>query len=89
MRTMNFEVGSSIAILGGGAVGLSAVIGAVLQKCKTIILVEPHKFRRDLALKLGATHVIDPMGSDIASEIRKVVAGTCLIFLIILGRRRE
>src|SRR5271154_5104474 len=52
--------GSSILVLGGGAVGLSAVMGAVIQGCAPIIVVEPHAARRALALELGATHAIDP-----------------------------
>jgi aryl-alcohol dehydrogenase len=52
---------SSILILGGGTVGLAGVLGAVVQGCKTIIVSEPHQYRRDLAISLGATHVIDPL----------------------------
>ena len=57
--------GSSILITGGGPVGLSAVMGAVIQGCETIILLEPQPGRRGFALEIGATHVLDP--SDISS----------------------
>jgi aryl-alcohol dehydrogenase len=60
MKALACEGGSSLLITGGGAVGLAAVMGAVVQQCKTIIVVEPHAARRELALSLGATHVIDP-----------------------------
>lgn len=60
MNSLACERGSSILILGGGAVGLSAVMGSVVQGCSTIIVLEPHASRRALAKELGATHVIDP-----------------------------
>ena len=66
--------GSSILITGGGAVGLSAVMGAAIQGCGTIVVVEPHASRRTLALQLGATHVIDPADCpDLAAAVRAIL----------------
>jgi aryl-alcohol dehydrogenase len=59
MRSLACEPGSSILITGGGAVGLSAVMGARIQGCSQIIVLEPHAARRDLAQELGATHVLN------------------------------
>jgi aryl-alcohol dehydrogenase len=65
--------GSSLLITGGGAVGLSAVMGAAIQGCGTVIVVEPHAARRALALELGATHAIDPAASpDLAGAVRAI-----------------
>ncbi|WP_165323046.1 NAD(P)-dependent alcohol dehydrogenase [Rhizorhabdus phycosphaerae] len=73
MRSLACPTGSSIAIFGGGPVGLAAVMGAVIQGCATIILVEPVEARRRIAQELGATHVIDPMQGDISAAIRAVL----------------
>ncbi|RJF94328.1 NAD(P)-dependent alcohol dehydrogenase [Oleomonas cavernae] len=74
MRSLACEAGSTLLITGGGAVGLSAVMGAAIQQCATIIVVEPHAVRRQLALELGATHVIDPIASpDLAVAVRAIV----------------
>jgi len=74
MRSLKADKGSSILILGGGAVGLSAVMGAKIQGCATIIVLEPHEARRKLAMELGATHTIDPKAqTDFAAEVRKIV----------------
>lgn len=73
MRSMACPAGSSIAIFGGGPVGLAAVMGALIQQCATIIMIEPFAQRREAALKLGATHVIDPVSVDVASAIRAIV----------------
>ncbi|EJL30826.1 Zn-dependent alcohol dehydrogenase, class III [Caulobacter sp. AP07] len=77
MRALACPPGSTIAIFGGGPVGMSAVMGAVIQACASIILVEPIAARRDLALELGATHVVDPGDGDgdVAAAIRAILPG--------------
>ena len=73
MRSMACPAGSTIAIFGGGPVGLAGVMGAKVQSCRTIVLVEPIVARRSLALELGATHVIDPAAEDVGFAIRKIL----------------
>ncbi len=74
MLALACPAGSSLLITGGGAVGLSAVMGAVIQGCGTIIVVEPHAARRALATELGATHVIDPNAEkDLAAAVRAIL----------------
>lgn len=73
MRSMACPAGSTIAIFGGGPVGLAAVMGAAIRQCATVILIEPLAQRREVAMKLGATHVIDPMAIDVAAAIRGIV----------------
>jgi aryl-alcohol dehydrogenase len=74
MRSLACPAGSSIAIFGGGPVGLAAVMGAVIQQCAIILLIEPVAARRAMALELGATHVIDPAASgDLAEALRAIV----------------
>lgn len=70
MRSMACPAGSSIAIVGGGPVGLAAVMGARIQGCATIAVVEPVESRRQLALDLGATHVVDPRSGDVTERLR-------------------
>ncbi|MEQ8558230.1 MAG: NAD(P)-dependent alcohol dehydrogenase [Henriciella sp.] len=70
MRSLEAQPASSVLITGGGSVGLSAVMGAAICECSTIVLVEPHAARRELALDFGATHVIDPgEAPDLASAL--------------------
>ncbi|HLZ83324.1 MAG TPA: NAD(P)-dependent alcohol dehydrogenase [Caulobacteraceae bacterium] len=74
MLALACPAGSSILVTGGGAVGLSAVMGAALQGCGTIIVVEPHASRRALAMELGATHAIDPVASpDLPAAVRAIL----------------
>ncbi|NLE82097.1 MAG: NAD(P)-dependent alcohol dehydrogenase [Rhodococcus sp.] len=73
MRSLNCRPGSTVLIAGAGSVGLAAVMGAVVQGAATIIAVEPHRSRRDLALELGATHVVDPAAGPLVDQVRAIV----------------
>ncbi len=74
MNSLACPPGSSIAVFGGGPVGLAAVMGAVIRGCSTIILVEPVAARREIALEIGATHVIDPASAgNLAEALRAIV----------------
>jgi aryl-alcohol dehydrogenase len=74
MRSLNVSAGSSLLVLGGGSVGLSAVLAAVVREQSVIIVVEPVAKRRELALELGATHVIDPAAGVVAEQVRAILA---------------
>jgi S-(hydroxymethyl)glutathione dehydrogenase/alcohol dehydrogenase len=60
MTNCPVEVASDVVIFGAGPVGLSAVQGAKIKGASRIIVIEPIPYRRALALKLGATDVVDP-----------------------------
>ncbi len=67
------EAGSDVAVFGLGPIGVSAVQGARIQGAKTIIGIDPIRYRRELALAVGATHVLDPnelRGNDLLNRIR-------------------
>ncbi len=71
MLALACRKGRSLLITGGGAVGLCAVMGAAIQECAPIIVVDPLASRRALATSLGATDVIDPADTpDLAAAVR-------------------
>ena len=71
------DFGASVVVLGAGPVGLSAVQGARIRGASQVIVVEPIKTRRDLALKLGATLALDPNveGDGLVQKIRDLCSG--------------
>jgi S-(hydroxymethyl)glutathione dehydrogenase/alcohol dehydrogenase len=77
MCLFQVEPGSDVVVLGAGAIGSSAVQGARVMGAGQIIAVEPIKARRDLALKLGATTVLDPNaeGDGLVEKIRGLCKG--------------
>lgn len=60
LHSLAAQPGDSILVLGGGSVGLSAVMATVIAGCDRIVVAEPHASRRRLAMELGATDAIDP-----------------------------
>lgn len=67
--------GSSIAIFGAGSVGLAAVMAAKLVGCATIVAVDMNPARLQLALEVGATHVVDARNQNVVEAIKAVSAG--------------
>jgi len=65
--------GSAIAVFGCGSVGLSAVMAAKISNCGMIIGVDQMPSRLDMALELGATHIINTVETpDAVKAIRKL-----------------
>lgn len=60
MTLAPIDVASDVVVFGAGPVGLSAIQGARIKGASQIIAVEPIRYRRELALKLGATTAVDP-----------------------------
>jgi S-(hydroxymethyl)glutathione dehydrogenase/alcohol dehydrogenase len=54
------QTGSTVAVVGCGPLGLSAVQGARISGASKIIAIDPIRARRDVALRVGATDVLDP-----------------------------
>ena len=73
LRSLKVKEGGSVLILGGGSVGLSAVMAAVLAGAETVIVAEPLESRRLAAKDLGATHVLDPVAGHLTEQIRAIV----------------
>ncbi len=72
-RRANVRPGESVAVFACGGVGLAAVLGARLVSAHPIVAVEPLAAKRELALRLGATHAIDPGAEDAVPAIRAIV----------------
>lgn len=61
--------GSSVAVLGGGVIGLLTVQLARLAGATTIILSTRQASRRALAEDLGATATVDPTAADVINAV--------------------
>ena len=73
LNTLAVQAGDTVLVSGGGPVGLSGVMAAAAMGAETIILVDPLSTRRDFAMKIGATHCIDPMRGDFAQSVRAIL----------------
>ncbi|EPZ14350.1 hypothetical protein M622_18810 [Thauera terpenica 58Eu] len=76
INSLGIGPGQSLAVFGGGGVGLSALLGARAVGAAQVVVVEPNAARRALALELGASHAFDPFaGDDLVAAIRAATGG--------------
>jgi aryl-alcohol dehydrogenase len=75
MHGLRPPAGSSIAVFGVGAVGLSAIVAARIVGCSTIVAVDVVPERLRVALELGATHAVSGRSENPTSEIVDLTAG--------------
>ena len=68
MDKIEMKIGMRVAVCGGGPIGLLALQALHMNGASSITLIEPIAARRDLAMKYGAEHVIDPMNEDVVSR---------------------
>ncbi|WP_432814754.1 Zn-dependent alcohol dehydrogenase [Sphingorhabdus sp.] len=67
--------GETVAVIGCGGVGLATINAAKIAGAGRIIAADPIPEKRALAMKLGATDVIDPMDADAAKQIQELTKG--------------
>ncbi|OXS31256.1 Zn-dependent alcohol dehydrogenase [Streptomyces sp. XY006] len=60
LNTADLEAGSSVAVIGCGGVGISAIQGARLRGAAEIVAVDPVAARREAAVRFGATRAVAP-----------------------------
>ncbi|MFF1910844.1 zinc-binding dehydrogenase [Streptomyces sp. NPDC058239] len=73
INTAALRPGQSTVVYGLGGVGLSAVLGARAAGAYPIIAVDPVQEKRDLAVRLGATHAYAP--GDAIEAVRELTSG--------------
>ncbi|MFC5719980.1 alcohol dehydrogenase catalytic domain-containing protein [Streptomyces gamaensis] len=72
LNTARVPAGSTVAVIGCGGVGVSAVQGARIAGAATIVAVDPVERRREGALRLGATEAVHP---DALADARRRITG--------------
>lgn len=75
MNALKVSPGSSFAVFGGGAVGLSAVMAARVAGAAIIITADVVPSRLALARELGATHTINSRETDPVEAVREITGG--------------
>jgi len=66
--------GTTVAVFGGGGVGLMAILGAGVVGASAIV-VDPVAHKRDVALSLGARAAVDPTTGDASAQIKELTGG--------------
>ncbi|MBE1161991.1 zinc-dependent alcohol dehydrogenase family protein [Dyella acidiphila] len=66
------QPGSTVVVVGDGAVGLMGVLSARQMGAARIIAMSRHKARQELALEFGATDIIAERGDAGVAELKKM-----------------
>ncbi|MBN6885464.1 Zn-dependent alcohol dehydrogenase [Cytobacillus horneckiae] len=75
VNTANVRMGSSVAVVGLGGVGLSALLGAVASGARDIIAVDINPEKLHFAKELGATHIFNSKDKDCIERIKEITSG--------------
>ncbi len=67
--------GSSVVVVGDGAVGLSAVLAAAQLGATTIIAMSRHADRQRIATAFGATHLVAERGGEGVAAVKELTGG--------------
>lgn len=71
----NVKPGSTVVVVGDGAVGLLGVLSATQMGAERIIAMSRHPSRQTLAREFGATDIVEERGDDGVSRIKELTLG--------------
>ncbi|PYX84977.1 MAG: IMP dehydrogenase, partial [Acidobacteria bacterium] len=71
----NVKPGSTVAVVGDGAVGLLGVLSAKQMGAKRIIAMSRHASRQKLAREFGATDIVTERGEEGIARIKELTKG--------------
>ncbi len=66
--------GDVVVVVGVGGVGINAVQGALMAGARVVFAVDPVEFKREFALRFGATHAASSM-TEAIEQVRDMTAG--------------
>jgi S-(hydroxymethyl)glutathione dehydrogenase / alcohol dehydrogenase len=78
VNNAELKIGESIVVIGAGGIGLNIIQGASMHSAYPIIAVDLFDDKLELAIKMGATHIINSKKQNIQDEINKIMNGTSL-----------
>jgi threonine dehydrogenase-like Zn-dependent dehydrogenase len=71
----NVKSGSTVAVVGDGAVGLLAVLASKHRGAERIVVMSRHESRQRLAREFGATHIVPERGANGIARIKELTKG--------------
>lgn len=75
IHTAKVRPGETVAVIGCGGIGLSAINGAALAGAGRVIAIDRVPGKLELARKFGATDVVDASSADPVEAVRELTRG--------------
>ena len=72
IRDAHLRLGDTVAVSGLGAIGLLTVQMAKMAGAVLVVGIDPLENRRDVALRTGADHVLDPTKEDVGFRLKEL-----------------
>ena len=83
VNTAKVETGSTVAVIGGGGVGLNCIQGAVLSGASQIIAVDLRDEKLEICRGFGATLTVDASARDPVEAVRELTHGAGLDYAFV------
>jgi L-iditol 2-dehydrogenase len=74
MRHGGVNASNTVVVSGGGTIGLVTAAAAIGMGAR-VIVIDPVKLRRDVAMQLGADAVVDPSSGDPVAAVKELTRG--------------
>lgn len=75
VHTSGFTRGSTALVIGAGPIGIACILALQGHGAEKIVVSEPALIRRQQALALGATHVLDPLSYASVQDLVSAIHG--------------
>ncbi|ETT81448.1 zinc-dependent alcohol dehydrogenase family protein [Viridibacillus sp. FSL R5-0477] len=75
VNTANVKLGSTVAVIGLGGIGLSALLGAIAAGASEVIAIDINDKKLVQAKELGATAVFNSRDDDVVQQVKKYTNG--------------
>ena len=81
-RLHNWQPGNNVVIFGAGPIGLAAEALAIAAGAGLVIVFDPSASRRQIAAKMGASHVLDPSETNLDEAILELTYGRGVDYVV-------
>jgi Zn-dependent alcohol dehydrogenase len=75
VNTAKVKLGSTVAVVGLGGIGLSALLGAIAAGAREVIAIDINEKKLRQAKELGATAVFNSKDADVVEQVKAYVNG--------------
>lgn len=86
-RAAKVEPGSTVAVLGCGGIGLSAINAAAVAGASRVIAIDPVAAKLHVAREMGATDTINASNVDVVAAVRELTGGGVHYSFEAVGRK--
>ena len=85
IRKCRLEFGESALVMGFGVLGIIALKLLRVAGASPIIVADPVKEKRELAMKLGADYALNPLDEGFAQKVKEITGGGASVAIEVTG----